>query len=283
MATEIQTIKASQLVELTEVTDSNYVVVTDGATSKKVKATKLKGNSLTSTQQQQLSAAYTHSQTTHVQSKDIPTKTSQLANDSGFVNGTYVTNAINNAQLGSGGNSGLTSTQQQQLNTAYTHSQTAHVQASDLPARTSQLINDSDFATKTYVTSAINDAQLSGGDCDFTSEQQQRLNTAYTHSQSSHVKTSDIPTKTSQLTNDSKFATETYVTNAINNAQLGGGNTDIDLSIYQLIQDNTLTTTAKTIPTAINELKSGLDGIKVPTKTSELTNNSGFITTIPKK
>ena len=66
MATEIQTIKASQLVELTEVTDSNYVVVTDGATSKKVKATKLKGNSLTSTQQQQLSAAYTHSQTAHV-------------------------------------------------------------------------------------------------------------------------------------------------------------------------------------------------------------------------
>ena len=281
MATEIQTIKASQLVELTEVTDSNYVVVTDGATSKKVKATKLKGNSLTSIQRQQLSAAYTHSQTTHVQSKDIPTKTSQLANDSGFVNGTYVTNAINDAQLGSGGNGGLTSTQQQQLNTAYTHSQTAHVQASDLPTRTSQLINDSDFASKTYVTSAINDAQLSGGDCDFTSEQQQQLNTAYNHSQSPHVKTSDIPTKTSQLTNDSKFVTETYVTNAINNAQLGGGNTDIDLSIYQLIQDNTLTTTAKTIPAAINELKSGLNGIKVPTKTSELTNNSGFITTIP--
>lgn len=198
MATEIQTIKASQLAELTEVTDSNYVVVTDGATSKKVKVTKLKGNSLTSIQRQQLSAAYTHSQTTHVQSKDIPTKTSQLANDSDFVNGTYVTNAINNAQLGNGGNSGLTSTQQQQLNTAYTHSQTAHVQASDLP------------------------------------------------------------TRTSQLTNDSKFVTETYVTNAINNAQLGGGNTDIDLSIYQLIEDNTLTTTAKTIPDAINEIKSEL-------------------------
>ena len=44
MATEIQTIKASQLEELTEVTDSNYVVVTDGATSKKIKITVLKGN-----------------------------------------------------------------------------------------------------------------------------------------------------------------------------------------------------------------------------------------------
>ena len=52
-------------------------------------------------------------------------------------------------------------------------------------------------------------------------------------------------------------------------------------SLNQKITDNTLTTTAKTIPTAINELKSGLNGIKVPTKTSELTKNSGFITTIP--
>ena len=42
MATEIQTIKASQLEELTEVTDLNYVVVTDGDTSKKIKETNLK-------------------------------------------------------------------------------------------------------------------------------------------------------------------------------------------------------------------------------------------------
>ena len=44
MANEFQTIKASQLTELTEVTDSNYVVVSDGATSKKIKATNLKGD-----------------------------------------------------------------------------------------------------------------------------------------------------------------------------------------------------------------------------------------------
>ena len=100
MVPEIETIKASQLAELTEVTDSNYVVVTDGATSKKVKATKLKGNGLTTTQTQQLSAAYTHSQTTHVKSTDIPTKISQLENDSTFVTETYVINAINNAGLG---------------------------------------------------------------------------------------------------------------------------------------------------------------------------------------
>lgn len=43
MATEIETTKASQLEELTSVTDSNYIVVTDGAVSKKVKATLLSG------------------------------------------------------------------------------------------------------------------------------------------------------------------------------------------------------------------------------------------------
>ena len=51
--------------------------------------------------------------------------------------------------------------------------------------------------------------------------------------------------------------------------------------IYPTDTINTLTTTAKTVPGAIDELKRGLNGIKVPTKTSELTNNSGFITTIP--
>ena len=85
MATEIQTIKASQLEELTEVTDLNYVVVTDGVTSKKVKATNLKGNSLTSEQAQQLSDAYEHSQTPHVSADDIPTNISDLTNDSGFI------------------------------------------------------------------------------------------------------------------------------------------------------------------------------------------------------
>ena len=158
---ELDLIKASQLEELTEVTDSNYVVVTDGATSKKVKATNLKGNSLTSEQAQQLSEAYAHSQTPHVSADDIPTNTSDLTNDSGFIT------------------------------------------SSDLPT---------------------------------------------------------VPTKVSDLENDSNFVTNSKMLEAIANAQLSNGeDSDIDLSAYQPIEESTLTTTAKTIPTAINELKSGLD------------------------
>ncbi len=71
----------------------------------------------------------------------------------------------------------------------------------------------------------------------------------------------EIPTKTSQLTNDSNFATESYVTDAINNASLGGGEgTNIDLSDYQTKVDINLSTTDKTIVGAINELD--VEGIK---------------------
>ena len=203
-------VKATELVELTEVDESSYIVITDGASSKKIKAILLKGQD-GETPTFQIGAV-----STLIEGSDA---TVNMTN----IDGVYTINfGIPRGESGSSGTgSGITETQLNQLSTAYTHSQSTHVQPSD------------------------------------------------------------IPTKTSQLTNNSGFATESYVTNAINNAQLGGGNNDIDLSIYQTIQDNTLTTTAKTIPTAINELKSGLNGIKVPTKTSELTNNSGFITTIP--
>ena len=75
-------------------------------------------------------------------------------------------------------------------------------------------------------------ASAGAGGTGMTTEQAQQLNTAYTHSQSAHVQQSDIPTKTSQLENDSNFATETYVTNKIAEAQLGGGSGSVDLSGY---------------------------------------------------
>ena len=63
-----------------------------------------------------------------------------------------------------------------------------------------------------------------------TSEQAQQLQTAYEHSKSVHVQASDIPSKTSDLTNDSNYATETFVTSKIAEAQLGGD--EVDLSAY---------------------------------------------------
>ena len=64
----------------------------------------------------------------------------------------------------------------------------------------------------------------------------------------------NIPTKTSQLENDSNFVTDSVVDEKISNAQLGGG--EVDLSSYAKITD-------------------------LPTKTSQLINDSGYITNIP--
>lgn len=121
----------------------------------------------------------------------------------------------------------------------------------------------------------------------------------------------EIPTKTSQLTNDSKFTAEGHkhtasdisnLNTAINEAIAGAGGTahthgnltilekitdskitkwdsalqqgDIDLSPYQLKTDSTLTTADKTIVGAIKEINAK----KIPTKTSELTNDTGYLT-----
>ena len=66
--------------------------------------------------------------------------------------------------VSAGGSSGegLTSTQRQQLSTAYEHSQSTHVQISDIPTKTSQLFNNSNYATESYVETKIYEASLGG-------------------------------------------------------------------------------------------------------------------------
>lgn len=54
---------------------------------------------------------------------------------------------------------------------------------------------------------------------------------------SEDIKSLNIPTKTSELINDSLFASESYVKNEIANAQLGGEGGEIDLSGYATKDD----------------------------------------------
>ena len=127
------------------------------------------------------------------------------------------------------------------------------------------------WATQKYVDTAIANVQLGGesGSVDLSEYQKITDSSLATTDKNivgaiNEVKSSvdgiTVPTKVSDLENDSNFVTNSKMLEAIANAQLGGGeSSDIDLSIYQPIEESTLTTTAKTIPTAINELKSGLD------------------------
>ena len=170
---------------------------------------------------------------------DVPTKTSQLTNDSNFL------------------------TQHQDLSNYAT--------IDDLPSRTSQLTNDSGYITRQYVDNALDNLEIPNSDGNNSVNTNVDLS-AYatkeyvdnaideidvTEQLGDYALKTDIPTvptKISQLTNDSNFitsipseyitdselnaksyATENYVTNAINNAQLGGGDSSsVDLSVYAL-------------------------------------------------
>ena len=94
------------------------------------------GSGLTISQINKLNEAYTHSQSYHVSEEEISTITSQLTNDSDFVNSSYVDNAISGID-----GSGLTSTQINQLNESYTHSQSYHVSEEEISDIDTQLDN----------------------------------------------------------------------------------------------------------------------------------------------
>ena len=64
--------------------------------------------------------------------------------------------------LPSGGGTGLTTEQAQQLQTAYEHSQSRHVQASDIPDKVSELYNDSGFITNSALSNYVLTSEING-------------------------------------------------------------------------------------------------------------------------
>ena len=139
--------------------------------------------------------------------------------------------------LGVSGN-GISDEQVKQLNTAYAHSQTPHVQQSDIPTKTSELTNDSGFLTSVpseYVTETELNAKgyLTSVPSEYVTETELNEKGYLTEHQdiSGKADKSEIPTKTSQLENDSNFATESFVSNKIAEAQLQQG--EVDLRGYQ--------------------------------------------------
>ena len=166
---------------------------------------------------------------------DIPTNTSELNNDSGFLTSIpseYVTEqemneAIANSSSGTGG-TGLTSEQEERLNKIpemeasinnINKSLNAKANTSDIPTNTSELYNDSGFLTSIpseYVTETeMNEAIAnvsSGGSIDLSGyATKDELNTK--------ANISDIPTKVSELYNDSYFVTTSQLNTAISGIQ----------------------------------------------------------------
>ena len=169
----------------------------------------------------------------------------------------------------SGGNSSDLSNYQTKTDNALTTTDKTIVGAInelDIESVKAEDFEDSSVIIENNLTSRVSNLELTKADISYVDTQianaQLGGSGGSTNIDLSNYATKDeIPTKTSQLTNDSNFATESYVTDAINNASLGGGEgSSVDLSLYQTKTDNTLTTTNKTIVGAINELD--IEGIK---------------------
>ena len=196
-----------------------------------------------------------------ITSAALPTKTSDLTNDSGFI-----TNQVNNL--------------------ANYYDQTAinsMFNALDVPTKTSDLTNDSGFLTSIPIASAstlggvkigngINvaaDGTISAAisaSLDWNDITNKPTGVSYWTNDAGYITSADIPTKTSDLTNDSDFVTSA----------------DVPTKTSDLTNDSGFITNAvsnlanyykKSETYTQGEVNSLLSAITIPTKTSDLTND----------
>jgi len=157
----------------------------------------------------------------------LPTKVSDLTNDSGFQTASQVMSVVNN----------------------------------NVPTKTSDLTNDSGFQNATQVLSAINNNMP-------TKVSQLTNDSGYITSQSLSIYAlkSEIPTKVSDLTNDTGFITALALSNYYTKTET----------------DNLIATSGSSLSSDILDTVSETYAEKseIPTKTSELINDSGYITSV---
>ena len=122
----------------------------------------------------------------------------------------------------------ISSEQVEKINAAYIHSQTQHVQPSDLEG----------FATEEFVTNKIAEAELGGEEVDlsgYVSKEELEGKGYLTGIPEEYVTDEELNAK-GYLTEHqdlSNYATKEYVDEAVSNIDIsGGGNVDIDLSDY---------------------------------------------------
>ena len=161
-----------------------------------------------------------------------------------------------------------------------------YVLKKDLPRNTSELNNDSGFLTSFTETDPTVPEHVKA----ITAEDIEKWNnkSEFDGSYSSLTGTPTIPTKTSELTNDSSFVDESYVIDAIENAQQGYATIDdlnnkVDkVAGKSLISDSEIERLANITNYDDTEIKNILnnkaDTSAIPTKVSQLTNDAGYLT-----
>ena len=231
----------------------------------------------------------------YITSDSIPTKTSQLTNDSGYITGGDI--PTRTSQLTN--DSGYITSSDVPTKTSQLTNDSDFVTSDDIPTKTSELDNDSGYITSDDVptntsqltndSNFVSDANYVHTDNNFTTQEKNKLNGiasgAEVNVQSNWGETdtsSDsfiqnkptIPTATSQLSNDSNFVSDANYVHTDNNftsqdkTKLGSVEQNAQVNIIEKVQQNgvDLNIENKTV------------NVTVPTKTSELDNDSDFIT-----
>ena len=270
----------------------------------------------------------------------VPTATSELTNDSGFLTSipTASANTLGGIKVGAGlsitngvlsvTGGGVadavewTNVLNRPSTVSYWTNDAGYITSADLPTKTSDLTNDGSDGTSTYVEAddlatvatsgsyndlsnkptipTVNDAtitiQRNSATVDsFTvnASQNKSINivvptkTSDLTNDSNFATTSQIPTKTSDLTNDGSDGTSTYA-EADDLATVATSGSYNDLSnkpTIPTVNNATLTIQKNSTDVATftaNASSNVTANISVPTATSDLTNDSGFITSITK-
>lgn len=201
-----------------------------------------------------------------ITSAALPTKTSELTNDSGFI-----TNQVNNL--------------------ANYYDQTAvnsMFNALSVPTKTSDLTNDSGFLTTSTLpiatASSLGVVKIGNGinvaadgtisaavaSLDWANITNKPTDVSYWTNDAGYITSADLPTKTSDLTNDSDFVTSADVPTKTSDLTNDSGfitNSVSNLANYY----------KKSETYTQGEVNSLLSAIVIPTKTSDLTNDSNFV------
>lgn len=232
----------------------------------------------------------------------VPTKTSDLTNDSGFLTTSTLpiatTSRLGVVKIGSGlsiaADGTLSSSALQSVdwaditgkptNVSYWTNDAGYITSASIPTKTSDLTNDSGFITSASLPTKTSDLTNDSG---FITNSVNNLTNYYTKSQTytqgevnSLLNAIVVPTKTSDLTNDGSDGTSTYV-EADDLAAVATSGSYNDLSNKPTIGNATLTiqkngTDVQTF--TANATSNKTANITVPTKTSDITNDSGFLT-----
>ena len=225
----------------------------------------------------------------------IPDKTSQLDNDSGYITDSALTGYAKKTEIPTK-TSELTNDSGYITNTALE----PYAKTVDIPTKTSQLNNDSgyitandvpvksvDGATGDVVTNAVKTTTQTLTDAQ---KQQARTNigagtSSFDGDYNSLTNKPTIPTKTSQLTNDSGFITDAALTGYAKTTDIPTKTSQLDNDAHYITANEAPVTSvnSKTGAVQLNASDVGAlpDTTVIPSKTSQLDNDSGFITDIP--